>query len=184
MGKKWFVLRAQSNKEDKVKKELERVVKLQDLGDLVSNILVPSEKVTEIKGGKKRVVDRKIYQGYVFMELEVDENGHIPDKVYFIVRDTYGASDFVGDSDKRLPSPMTDREVETLLNKAEGEEEKPRTEVAFSKGDKVRIKEGPFENYDGIVEEVIPASGCVRIMLTIFGRPTPVELEYWQAEVV
>ncbi|GJQ57363.1 MAG: transcription termination/antitermination factor NusG [Candidatus Scalindua sp. AMX11] len=182
MGKKWFVLRVQSNKEDRVKRELDRVIKLQDLGDLVSSVLVPSEKVTEIKGGKKRVVERKIYPGYVIMELEVDEEGQIPDKVCFVVRETYGASDFVGG--KRKPIAMTDREVEMLLQTAEAEEEKPRTEIGFCKGDKVRIKEGPFENYDGVVEEVFPASGCVKIILTIFGRPTPVELEYWQAEVV
>ena len=182
MGKKWFVLRVQSNKEDKVKKELERLVKLQGLEDLVSKILVPSERVTEIKGGKKRVVERKVYPGYVIVEVEVDESGQIPDNVCFVVRETYGASDFVGG--KRKPIPMTDKEVEKLLQKVEGEEGKPKTEFEFCKGDRVRVKEGPFENYDGVVDEILPASGCVKIILTIFGRPTPVELEYWQAELV
>ncbi|MFQ5713162.1 MAG: transcription termination/antitermination protein NusG [Candidatus Scalinduaceae bacterium] len=182
MGKRWFVLRVQSNKEDKVKKDLERRIKTQGIEDLIPKILVPCEKVTEIKGGKKKVADKKIYPGYVMAEIEVDDNGQIPDKVWYMIREAPGAGDFVGGD--RKPVAMTDREVEKILKEVERGEEKPKTKIEFHKGDRVKVKEGPFENFDGVVEEVLPASGCVKLMLTIFGRSTSVELEYWQIEII
>ncbi len=182
MEKKWFVLRVQSNKEDKVRKDLDRRIKTQGIEGLIPKILVPSEKVSEIKGGKKKVADRKIYPGYVMAEIEVDENGQIPDEVWFMIRETPGAGEFVGGN--RKPVAMTDHEVEKILKEVEHGEEKPKAKIAFQKGNRVRVKEGPFENYDGVVEEVLPASGCVKLMLTIFGRSTSVELEYWQIEPI
>ncbi len=182
MGKKWFVLRVQSNKEDKVKKDLEKRIKIQEIEDLVSKVLVPSEKVSEIRGGKKRVAEKKIYPGYVMAEIEVDENGQIPDKVWYVIREVPGAGDFIGGDHK--PVAMTDLEAEKILKEVEHGEEKPKAKIEFHKGDKVKVKDGPFENYDGVVEEVLPASGCVKLMLTIFGRSTSVELEYWQIEAV
>lgn len=182
MGKKWFVLRVQSNKEDRVKKDLERNIKIQGVEYLVPKILVPSERVSEIKGGRKRVAEKKIYPGYIMAEIEIDENGQIPDKVWFMIRGTPGAGDFVGGD--RKPVAMTDREVEKILKEVERGEEKPKAKIEFHKGDRVKVKEGPFENFDGVVEEVMPTSGCVKLMLTIFGRPTSVELEYWQIESI
>lgn len=182
MGKKWFVLRVQSNKEDKVKNDLERHIGIQGVEDIVSNILVPSEKVSEIKGGKKRVAERKIYPGYVMAEVEVNEKGEIPDEVWFMIREVPGAGDFIGGD--RKPVAMTDLEVEKILKEVERGEEKPTTKIEFHKGDKVKVKEGPFENFDGVVDEVLPTSGCVKLTLTIFGRPTLVELEYWQIEAI
>jgi transcriptional antiterminator NusG len=171
MPKQWFVLRVQSNKEDKVKNSLIELIKARGLEKLISNVLVPSEKVSEIKGGKKKVTERKIYPGYIMAEVEVDEHGQIPKEVWFLIRETPGAGDFIGGQNK--PVPMASYEVEKLLSKIE-----------FREGEKVRVKEGPFENYDGIVEEVLPASGRVKVMLTVFGRATPVELEYWQVEAI
>lgn len=182
MPKEWFVLRVQSNKEDKVRKSLEERIRAQGLENLISKVLVPSEKVSEIKGGKKRVVERKIYPGYIIAEVEVDEKGQIPKEVVFLIRETPGAGDFIGGQTK--PVPMSSYEVEKLLSEVEHREEKPRAKIEFHEGDKVRVKEGPFENYDGIVEEVLPASGRVRVILTVFGRATPVELEYWQVEAI
>ncbi len=182
MEKKWFVLRVQSNKEDKVKKDLDRRIKIQGIENLIPNILVPSEKVSEIKGGKKRIVEKKIYPGYVIAEIEVDEKGQIPEEVWYVMREVPGAGDFVGGD--RKPIAMTDLEAEKILMEVESGEEKPKAKIVFRKGDKVKVKEGPFENFDGVVEEVLPTSGCVKLMLTIFGRSTSVELEYWQLEVV
>ncbi|MFQ5965836.1 MAG: transcription termination/antitermination protein NusG [Candidatus Scalinduaceae bacterium] len=182
MGKKWFVLRVQSNKEDRVKKDLERRIKIKGIEELIPKILVPYEKVSEIKGGKKRIAERKIYPGYIMAEIETSDSGQIPEEVWFIVRETPGAGEFVGGN--RRPVAMTNQEVEKILKEAERGEEKPKTKIEFQKGSRVRVKEGPFENYDGVVEEVLPASGCVKLMLTIFGRSTSVELEYWQIEMI
>jgi len=182
MAKKWFVLRVQSNKEDKVKGDLEKRIKIQGIEDFVPQILVPSEKVSEIKGGKKRVVERKIYPGYVMTEIEVGGKGEIPEEVWYMVRDVPGAGDFVGGDNQ--PIPMENSEVDKLLKEAEQGEDKPKAEIDFHNGDRVRVKEGPFENFEGVVEEVLPTSGCLKLMLTIFGRPTPVELEYWQVEAL
>ena len=182
MPKVWFVLRVQSNKEDKVKEGLLERIRARGLDNLISRVLVPSEKVSEIKGGKKRVIERKIYPGYIMAEVEVDEHGQIPKEVWFLIRETPGAGDFIGGQNK--PVPMASYEVEKLLADVEHREEKPRAKIEFNEGDKVRVKEGPFENYDGSVEEVLPASGRVKVMLTVFGRATPVELEYWQVEAI
>lgn len=182
MPKQWFVLRVQSNKEDKVKDSLVELIKARGLEKLVTNVLVPSEKVSEIKGGKKKITERKIYPGYIMAEVEVDEHGQIPKEVWFLIRETPGAGDFIGGQNK--PVPMASYEVEKLLSEVEHKEEKPRAKIEFHEGEKVRVKEGPFENYDGIVEEVLPASGRVKVMLTVFGRATPVELEYWQVEAI
>lgn len=182
MGKKWFVLRVQSNREDRVKDDLEKRIKIQGLDGLIPKILVLSEKVSEIKGGKKRVAERKMYPGYIMAEIEVDEKGEIPDKVWYLIREAPGTGDFVGG--ERKPIAMKDSEVEGLLKEVERAEEKPKAKIEFHRGDRVRVKEGPFENFEGEVEEVLPASGCLKLMLTIFGRPTPVELEYWQVELV
>lgn len=182
MPKEWFVLRVQSNKEDKVKAGLLELIKARGLETLVSNVLVPTEKVSEIKGGKKKITERKIYPGYIMAEVEVDDHGQIPKEVWFLIRETSGAGDFIGGQNK--PVPMARYEVEKLLSDVAHKEEKPRAKIEFREGEKVRVKEGPFENYDGIVEEVLPASGRVKVMLTVFGRATPVELEYWQVEAI
>lgn len=182
MPKEWFVLRVQSNREDKVRDNLVERIRAQGLENFITNVLVPSEKISEVKGGKKRVSDRKIYPGYIMVEIEVDEKGQIPKEVWFMIRETSGTGDFIGGQSK--PAPMAKYEVEKLLSDLEQKEEKPRAKIEFNEGEKVRIKEGPFENYDGIVEEVLPASGRVKVMLTVFGRATPVELEYWQVESI
>ncbi|MEK6737984.1 MAG: transcription termination/antitermination NusG family protein, partial [Planctomycetota bacterium] len=110
------------------------------------------------------------------------DQGQIPKEVWFLIRETPGAGDFIGGRNK--PVPMSKNEVDKLLSEMAQKEEKPRAKIEFHEGEKVRVKEGPFENYDGIIEEVLPASGRIKVMLTVFGRATPVELEYWQVETV
>ncbi len=181
--KKWFVLRVQSNKEEKVRRTLEECIKVRGLENKVSKVLVPTEKVSEIKGGKKRVSERKVYPGYVMAEVEVDEQGNMPPEVLFLIRETPGAGDFLG-GERTRPVPMAPYEVEKILAEVEKGEERPKAKIHFKEGEKVRIKEGPFENFEGAVEEIMEGTGRVRVILTIFGRATPVELEYWQVESV
>lgn len=181
--KKWFVLRVQSNKEDKVRKTLEECIKTRGLENKVFKVLVPTEKVSEIKGGKKRVTERKVYPGYIMAEVEVDEQGNMPPEVLFLIKETPGAGDFLG-GERTKPVAMAPYEVEKILTELERGEERPKAKILFKEGERVRIKEGPFENFEGVVEEIMEGTGRVRIIVTIFGRATPVEMEYWQVETV
>lgn len=181
--KKWFVLRVQSNKEDKVRKALEECIKARGLENKVSKVLVPTEKVSEIKGGKKRISERKVFPGYIMAEVEVDEQGNMPSDVWFLIRETPGSGDFLG-GERTKPVPMATYEVEKMLSEVEKGEDRPKAKIHFKEGERVRVKEGPFENFEGVVEEIMEGTGRVRIIITIFGRATPVELEYWQVETV
>ncbi len=180
--KKWFVLRVQSNREERVRNNLVRLVELEGLSERIPQVLVPSESVTEMRGGKRQVVDRKLYPGYVLVQMEVDERGHIPDDLWHRVRETSGVGDFIGGE---KPWPMRDEEVARILGQArEVEVETPKLDIDLREGEMVEIKEGPFKNVEGYVEEVNRASGKVKVVINIFNRATPVELEYWQVESV
>jgi len=174
MPKQWFVLRVASGQEDRVRRGLEARVKAKGIEERVPRILVPTETVTEIKGGRKRTMKRKIYPGYVIVEMEMDE------PTWFLIRETPGVGDFIGAHGK--PEPMAQEEVEKLIGQVEKETEKPKIKIGYQKGDAVKIKEGPFENYDGVVDEVDTKKGTVRVIITVFNRPTSVELGYWQVE--
>jgi len=180
MSRQWYVVRVQSGKEDQVCEALERRVKAEGIEDVVSAVLVPSERISEIRGGQKRVRERKIYPGYIMVEIETGEDGKIPEAAWFTIRETSGIGDFLGNGVR--PIPMTQGDVDKILGLADQTEEAPKVTIGFSGGEAVRIKEGPFENFEGTVEEVSAAKGTVRVIVTIFGRPTPVELEYWQVE--
>ena len=176
----FFVLRVASNKEDQVREKLARKVKIEALEAHVGRILVPTERVRSMKGGVRRESDRKLYPGYVFIELQLDKDGRIPDKVWFVIKETEGVGDFIGSNGK--PSPMSPKDEEKLIEAAEKPEGEITTEVKFAKGDKIKVTNGAFINFEGNVDEIIPDKGMVRIITTIFGRPTPLELEYWQIE--
>lgn len=181
--KQWFVLRVQAGREDSVKEGLWRRIQTHDLEDKLSTLMVPSETVTEIKGGKRRSYTRKTFPGYIMAEVEVDENNKISDDVWFLIRDTPGVGDFLGTYNK--PTPMTPEDVDRMLfHEADAIAQEPQVKIDFSPGDRVKIKEGPFENQDAVVEEVFPQKGKVKLISMIFGRPTPVELEYWQVEAI
>ncbi len=173
VGRHWYVLRVQSGREEKVKENLEKRIRAKGIEALIPRVFVPTERVSEMKSGKKRVTERKKYPGYIMIELELNED------TWFLVRETPGIGDFLG---AKMPKPMEEHEVSKMLQESTTAEEKPALKIDFKKGDSVRIKEGPFENFEGVVEEIIPAKGLVKVVVTIFGRPTEVELEYWQME--
>ena len=183
MARRWYVVRVQSGRENTVQNALTRKLKIQGKEEQVPRVLVPTEVVTELKAGKKRTRKKKLYPGYVLVEIEEDEKGKVPRDVWFLVRETTGVGDFVGPHG--APEPLGPDEVERLLNSVEQDtEEKPQVKIAFNKGDSVKIKEGPLEGFEGVVDDVVPAKGLVKVIVTIFGRATPVDLEYWQVEGV
>jgi transcription termination/antitermination protein NusG len=178
----FFVLRVASNKEDQVREKLARKVKIEGLDTHVGRILVPTERVRTMKGGVRKESDRKLYPGYVFIELELDKDGRIPDKVWFMIKETEGVGDFIGSNGK--PTPMSPKDQSKMLEEAERPVEATTPATAFKKGDRVKVTNGAFMNFEGEVDEIILDKGMVRIITTIFGRPTPLELEYWQIEKV
>ena len=179
-GMNWFVLRVASNTENSVRQTLLRKIKIEGMEHLVNRILVPTEKTKTIKGGKQRVVETKLYPGYVFVEMQLEEDGRIPQDVFFLIKETTGVGDFIGKSGR--PTPMTTPEIEKMLLASKPPEEQPQVKMEFEKGDHVKIKEGPFENMEGTVDELLPDQGKVRVIVTIFGRATPIELEHWLIE--
>ena len=172
----WYVLKVQSSREDTIRDALERRVKIQGLGRYFGRIVVPTEKTTEIRNNKKKIVERKSYPGYIMVEMELNE------KTWFTVRETPGVGDFVGAHGQ--PTKMTEAEVNQMLGQqtAAEAEAAPKVRIDVERGDRVKIKDGPFENFEGTVAEVNEQRGLVKVMLIIFNRPTPVDLEYWQVE--
>lgn len=172
----WYVLKVQSGREDTIRDALQKRVKIQGLQRFFGQIVVPTEKMTEIRNNKKRIVERKTYPGYIMVQMELNE------KTWFVVRETPGVGDFVGAHG--TPTKMTDAEVNQMLHQEEEKTtaEAPKVRIDVERGDRVKIKDGPFENFEGTVEEVIEGRGLVKVMLIIFNRPTPVDLEYWQVE--
>lgn len=179
-GMNWFVLRVASNKEDYVKETLLRKIKIEGLTHLVARILVPTEKVKTMKNGKQRITARKLYPGYVFVEMKLEDDGRIPQDVFFLIKETTGVGDFIGTAGH--PAAMGPDEVEKMIMASRAPEEEPSVQMEFQPGDIVKIKEGPFENMDGTVDVLLPDQGKVRVIVTIFGRATPLEIEYWQIE--
>jgi transcription termination/antitermination protein NusG len=177
-GKKdWYILKVQSNREESIREGLMRRVAIAGLDRYFDEVIVPTEKVTEFKGGKKRVVKRKLYPGYLVVHMEIN------DDTWFLVRETPGIGDFTGAAGR--PSPMLPHEVARIVAKQEEKSEKaPKLKIAFRNGDRVKIKEGTFENFEGEVGGIDETNGRVTIMINIFGRSTPVELEYWQIEAL
>ena len=176
MAKEWYVLRVASGREESVKEGLLRKIQLAGLAELIPTVLVPTERVSEIKGGKKRFKERKLYPGYIIVEMD------LTDDVWYLIKDTGGIGDFVGSFQK--PTPLRPSEVEKILNTLKTKEEAPEVQINLEAGERVKIKEGPFENFDGTVDEIFKAKGQVRVIVTIFGRATPVDLEYWQVEKI
>src|SRR5262252_4467913 len=149
-----FTLRVASNKEDQVREKLARKVKIEGLEDRVGRVLVPTERVRSMKGGVRKENDRKLYPGYVFVELELEKDGRIPDKVWFVIKETEGVGDFIGSNGK--PSPMKPNEEAALVDAAEHKEESPSLKTEFKKSDKVKVTNGAFMNFEGEVDEIIP----------------------------
>lgn len=178
-GMDWFVLRVASNKENAVRDTLQRKVEIEGLTDRIGRIMVPTEKTRTLKGGKQRITETKLYPGYIFVEMML-ESGRIPQDVFFLIKETTGVGDFVGTAGK--PTPMSPVEVEKMLFDSKMPDAEPEMKLEFVQGDHVTINTGPFEGYEGTIDEVMPDKGMVRVLVTIFGRQAPVELEYWQVE--
>ena len=182
-GMNWYVLRVASNKEDQVRTALERKVAIEGVEDRVGRVLVPTQKERRMKNGVVKVFHRKLYPGYVFVEMTCEEDGSIAEDIWFMVKETTGVGDFISSDGK--PTKMQDQDVVAMLAAAEHKDDEPTLAgLNFQKGDPVKITEGSFENYEGSVESVDSKRGLVTVELTIFGRSTPVEVEYWQVEKV
>lgn len=177
-GMDWFVLRVASNKESSVRETLLRKVQIEKMAHLVGRILVPMEKTKTIKGGKQRITQTKLYPGYVFVEMRLEDDGRIPQDVFFLIKETTGVGDFVGTAGR--PTALKQHEIEKMLQDSKKPEDEPTVKLTFERGEPVTIKEGPFEGYEGTVDELLPDKGLVRVLVTIFGRQAPVELEEWQ----
>ena len=177
----WYVLRVASNKEEQVRDTLSRKMEVEGIQS-VGRIMVPVEQVKRIRSGKQRVHKRKLYPGYVFMEMEPKDDGQIPDEAWFVIKETMGVGDFIGT--EGIPTPMRDTDVAKMLQEAEKPEDTPNIKVEFNKGDIVKIREGAFENFEGMVDSIDSERGIVRVIVTIFGRSTPLDIEYWQIEKV
>jgi transcriptional antiterminator NusG len=179
-GMQWYVLRVASNKEEQVRQTLTRKVKIEGLEARIGRILVPTLKERRMRGGQVRVYERKLYPGYVFVEMKTEPDGSIPEHVWFLVKETTGVGDFIGSDGK--PTAMKQPDVEKMLAAAERPGDQGLAGLSYKKGDHIKVREGPFENFEGTVDEINAQKGIVRVIVTIFGRPTPIELEYLQIE--
>jgi len=171
-GKSWFVVHTYSGYEERVKKNLEQRIKFMDSGDEVVEVVVPTEEEVEIRGGQKRTVAKKILPGYVLVRMEMS------DQSWNIVRNTPGVTGFVGSGGK--PVPLVGDEVDQILQQMKTEA--PKVKIGFRKGQSVRVTDGPFADFVGIVDEIGTEKGKVTVLLSLFGRETPVELDLLQVE--
>jgi len=175
MSKRWYVVHVYSGMEKSVHKALIERIERAALQTSFGRILVPSEEVVEMKGGQKSISERRIFPGYVLVEMD------LTDETWHLVKNTNRVTGFLGGSGNR-PSPISEKEVEKILSQMEEGVEKPRPKVLFEVGEMVRVKEGPFADFNGNVEEVNYEKSKVRVSVTIFGRATPVELDFSQVE--
>lgn len=183
MAHRWYFVRCQSGQEDSICKQVQLRVKMAGVADIVPQVLVPFERVTDLKGGKKRVLNRKLYPGYLMLQADIDdaEDARVR-QARATVRDTPKVGDFLGGRGE--PVAMPDHEVQAILARMSDNETALAVNIGLNRGDMVKIKSGPFDGFDGAVEDVSPDKGTVKVVVTIFGRPTPVELKYWEVESV
>ncbi len=173
---KWYIVHTYSNFEKKVAEEIKRQAKLQDLEDLVEDVLVPTEDVVEVRRGHKVNAERKFLPGYVLLRAK------LTDEVYHLVNNVAKVTGFLGQGNK--PMPLRQGEVDRILNQVTEGAERPKSTITFEIGEQVRVSDGPFTSFNGVVEEVDEARSRLKVAVSIFGRATPVELEYTQVEKV
>lgn len=174
--KKWYIVHTLSGSEDKVKANLEAKIEASKLQESIDEIVIPKEQISEIKKGKKKISERKFFPGYILIHMDMN------DSTWLFVKKTPGVTSFIGS--KREPASVPDEDVVQILKKSEETQTKPLPKVAFERGETVRVIEGPFVNFNGLVEEVSPQKGKLKVAVSIFGRSTPVELEFWQVEKI
>src|ERR1700690_1544418 len=173
---KWYIIHAYSGFERKVRESLESRITAFGLQNKIGRIMIPTEPVTELRNGKKYTIDRVFLPGYVLVEMDLDND------LWHVIKNTPRVTGFLGTGDK--PVALTDDEVGSILFRSDTSKEKPRLKVKFQKSESVRITEGPFANFNGIVDEVNEDRETLKVMVTIFGRSTPVELEFGKVEKV
>ncbi|MFZ5800984.1 MAG: transcription termination/antitermination protein NusG [Candidatus Omnitrophota bacterium] len=173
---KWYVVHTQTGAEEKVKQALETRVATAALKEVIPEIVIPTEQVSEVRSGKKKILRRKFFPGYLLIKMEMSKDS------WYLVKTTPGITGFIGLGNK--PSALSDAEVENILRRTQETQAKPSPKIVFEKGEAVRVTEGPFANFNGTIEEVHPERGKLKVGVSIFGRATPVELEYWQVEKI
>lgn len=175
---RWYIIHTYSGHEDRVKKNLDQRIETMDVKDKILDVVVPTEEVIEIKDGERKSVQRKMYAGYLIVQMIMD------DESWFVVRNTPGVTGFISAEDERerrpKPVPLEEAEVARILNQMTADQ--PRVRIGFAKGDSVRIKDGPFADFMGTVDDVSEDQGKVRVLVSFFGRETPVELDFLQIE--
>ena len=180
MQHQWFVIHTLSGQEQKVKESIEKRLKTEEMTEHISEVLVPMEKVAEVRNGKKTVTTRKLYPGYVFINMGLlDDNRRVIEKPWYFIRDTQGIIGFVGGE---RPTPTPGEEIESIKAQMSDSEDREKPKVHFEVGETIKINDGPFLNFGGVIEEIEPERGKLKVTVNIFGRNTPVELEYWQVE--
>jgi len=175
MAKRWYVVHVYSGFENQVKRSMEERIRHAGMEERFGDILVPTEEVVEMRAGQKRKSDRKFFPGYVLVQMELD------DETWHLVKDVPKVMGFVGGTSDR-PAPISDREAERILDRVKEGVEKPKPKVLFEPGEVVRVVDGPFADFNGVVEEVNYEKSRLRVAVLIFGRSTPVELEFGQVE--
>lgn len=180
MRNQWFVIHTLAGQEQRVKDSIEKRVKAEEMQEYIKEVLLPMEKVAEVRSGKKTVTTRKLYPGYVFIDMALlDDDNRIMEKPWSFVHDTQGIIGFVGGE---RPSPTPPEEIDMIKAQIAESEDHEKPKVNFEAGETVKINDGPFLNFSGVIEEIDPARGKLKVTVNIFGRNTPVELEYWQVE--
>jgi transcription termination/antitermination protein NusG len=182
----WYVVHVLSGQEMKVKENIDRRIKQEEMSDIIFQVLLPMERVSEVKKdaqgkGKRSESRRKFYPGYLLINMHMlNENGTIVERAWYFIKDTQGVINFAGTRDK--PTPMRPKEVEQMLNQIHEGSDHVKPKISFAVGDQVRINDGAFEAQIGAVEEIDMEQGKLRVSVNIFGRSTPVDLEFWQVE--
>ena len=180
MQHQWFVIHTLSGQEQKVKESIEKRLKTEEMGECIREVLVPMEKVAEVRNGKKTVTMRKLHPGYVYIDMVLlDENQRVLEKPWYFIRDTQGIIGFIG-GERPVPVPL--EEIEVIKAQIAESEDTERPKVSFELGETVKINDGPFLNFSGVIEEIDPDKGKLKVTVNVFGRNTPVELEYWKVE--
>ncbi len=177
----WFVIHTLSGQENRVKENMERQLQLEEEELAVYEVFIPTEKVSEVKQGRKMTTTRKFFPGYILLRMDLyGEDGAMDEKIWYFVKNTQGVIGFVGGNDK--PLPLTKSEVDDMMAQLSGQDDKAKPKIMFEIGEAVRIKDGAFENFEGVIQEIDSERGKLKLMVSIFGRSTPVELEFWQVE--
>ncbi|MBF0532131.1 MAG: transcription termination/antitermination factor NusG [Candidatus Omnitrophica bacterium] len=174
--KKWYVVHTQTGSEEKAKAGLESRMQTTALKEFIEAVVVPTEQVSEVRGGKKRITERKFFPGYILIKMDMNKDS------WYLVKSTPGITNFIGPG--RRPTPISEEEVKSIVQRKEDTETKPMPKIIFEIGESIRISQGPFANFTGAVTEVYPDRGKLKVSVSIFGRATLVELEYWQVEKI